>query len=250
MKTHYHCDGKNHKSKHIILGLLLIAAGVFFILKNLGILSPFASSIIFSWQMLLIAIGLTWVANHKRTPGIILIIIGAAYLAPEFFNLPINFHEIFWPSLLILGGILMIFSRGRHFAHRHAYTINNGTDDYLGYGTEDYIDVVLVFSGSERNITSQNFKGGSIVTVFGGSKIDLTHAALADGINYLEVVCAFGGVELYIPSDWNVKIEVISALGGFSDKRMMINPTVDTNKTLIIKGVAAFGGGEIKSAKR
>jgi len=242
MKTHYHCDEKNHRSKHIILGLLLVAAGVFFILKNLGILSPFASGIIFSWQMLLIAIGLTWVANHKRTPGIILIIIGAVYLAPEFFNLPINFFEVFWPSLLILFGILIIFKRGHHFVHRHAYTINNGT--------EDYIDDVLVFSGTERIITSQNFRGGKIVTAFGGSKIDFTHAALADGISYLEVVCAFGGVELYIPSDWNVKIEVISALGGFSDKRIMMNPVVDTSKTLIIKGVAAFGGGEIKSVKR
>ena len=242
MKTHNHCDDKNHKSKHLILGLLLVAAGIFFILKNLGILSPFVSGIIFSWQMLLIAIGLTWVANHKRTPGIILIIIGAAYLAPEFFNLPINFHEIFWPSLLILGGVLIIFKRGHHFAHRHAYTINNGS--------EDYIDDVLVFSGTERNVTSQNFKGGKIVTAFGGSKIDLTNAVLADGINYLEVICAFGGVELYVPSDWNIKIEVISALGGFFDKRYMINVSVNTNKTLVIKGVAAFGGGEIKSVKR
>ena len=242
MKTHNHCDDKNHKSKHLILGLLLVAAGIFFILKNLGILSPFVSGIIFSWQMLLIAIGLTWVANHKRTPGIILIIIGAAYLAPEFFNLPINFHEIFWPSLLILGGVLIIFKRGHHFAHRHAYTINNGG--------EDFIEQILIFSGGERIVTSQDFKGGEIITVFGGSKVDFTNAKLADGINYLEVICVFGGVELRIPSDWNVRIEVISALGGFSDKRMMINPIVDTNKTLVIKGVAAFGGGEIKSVKR
>ncbi len=243
METTNKCENRNHRSKHLILGLLLVAAGVFYILKNVGILSAFASSIIFSWQMLIIAIGLTWLVNHKRTPGIVLIIIGLVYLAPEFFNLPVNFFEIFWPSLLILAGILIIFTRNKHnFAHRHSHTINNGS--------EDYVDDILVFSGTERIITSQNFKGGKIITAFGGSKIDLTNAALADGINYLEVICAFGGVELYVPSDWNVKIEVISALGGFSDKRYMINVTVNTDKTLVIKGVAAFGGGEIKSFKR
>ena len=66
----------------------------------------------------------------------------------------------------------------------------------------------------------------------------------------MEVICAFGGVELFVPSDWNIKIEVISALGGFSDKRYMTNVSVNTEKTLVIKGVAAFGGGEIKSSRR
>ena len=242
METKKCCEHKNHKSKHLVLGIVLVVAGIFFILKNIGLLTPFMSEIIFSWQMLLIVIGLTWLFNHKKTQGLIMMLIGSVYLAPEFFNLPVNFFEIFWPSMLIFGGIYIIFARSRHFAHRHSHNISSGS--------EDYIDDILVFSGTERLITSQNFRGGKIITAFGGSKIDLTNAALAEGSNYLEVICAFGGVELYVPSDWNIKIEVISALGGFSDKRYMTNVSVNTEKTLVIKGVAAFGGGEIKSSRR
>ena len=135
-----------------------------------------------------------------------------------------------------------MFSKRHRYVHKHSYTIINDG--------EDFNDFVFVFSGAERIITSQNYKGGSIVTVFGGAKIDFTNAILADGINYLEIVCAFGGVELIIPSDWNVKIDVTLALGGFVDKRVMNNTVVNTDKTLIIKGVAAFGGGEIKSSKK
>ena len=48
-----------------------------------------------------------------------------------------------------------------------------------------------------------------------------------------------------VPSDWNIKIEAFNIFGGYEMKR---NPDlVDINKTLIIKGVCAFGGGEIKS---
>jgi len=83
-----------------------------------------------------------------------------------------------------------------------------------------------------------------MVAVFGGSKIDLTNATLSSNTNEIEIVVVFGGTELIVPSDWNIRIEVFNIFGGFSDKT---SPSqVDLNKTLIIKGVAVFGGGEIK----
>jgi hypothetical protein len=42
-----------------------------------------------------------------------------------------------------------------------------------------------------------------------------------------------------------VQVEVVSIFGGFSDKRH--SSTIDRDKKLIIKGVAIFGGGEIKT---
>jgi len=97
-------------------------------------------------------------------------------------------------------------------------------------------------------ITTNNFRGGKITALFGGSKIDLTKAQLAPGKNILDVFCMFGGSTLIVPENWNMKIEVTSVLGGFSDKRHIRQDTVkDVGKELIIRGFVMFGGGELKS---
>ena len=63
----------------------------------------------------------------------------------------------------------------------------------------------------------------------------------------LEMICVFGGSTLIVPADWNVKVEMFSIFGGFEDKR--VTGQVDYNKTLILKGVAIFGGGEVKTSR-
>jgi predicted membrane protein len=110
---------------------------------------------------------------------------------------------------------------------------------------DEYFDDVAIFGGIERTVRSENFRGGKIVAIFGGSKVNLNHVTLSPGPNVLEMVCIFGGSTLMIPPDWNVKLEVISIFGGMGDKRPPM--PVDMNKTLIIKGVVLFGGGELKS---
>ncbi|NJK98795.1 MAG: cell wall-active antibiotics response protein [Bacteroidales bacterium] len=83
---------------------------------------------------------------------------------------------------------------------------------------------------------------------FGGSVYDFTESELADGKNVLEVVNIFGGTKFIIPSHWNVHVEVVSIFGGFADKRKAgITLPQNLSKELYIKGVAIFGGGEIKS---
>ena len=111
---------------------------------------------------------------------------------------------------------------------------------------EDFFEDVAVFGGGERKVVTPNFKGGRMVAVFGGSKVDLSHCNIAPGDRpMVEVVSMFGGSGLIVPSDWNVKVEVFNIFGGYVDKR--ISSQVDYNKTLIIKGVTIFGGGEVKS---
>ena len=84
-----------------------------------------------------------------------------------------------------------------------------------------------------------------MIAVFGGSKIDLSRCTLAQGEPMIEMVAVFGGTNLTVPPDWNIKVEVFNIFGGYGDKR--VRGQVDFNKTLLVKGVAIFGGGEIKS---
>lgn len=104
-----------------------------------------------------------------------------------------------------------------------------------------------MFGGSKRRIANQVFKGGELNNIFGGSELDMTQAILNEGENVLEIHCIFGGVGMVVPADWNVRIDVVSIFGGFSDKRTIIKQGADDSKMLIIKGTCIFGGGEIKS---
>jgi len=196
--------------------------------------------------MLLIAIGCMNLFSRKGYfGGLIMILIGFFFLIPEIHFFSFDFTRLFWPILLIAIGLLIIFRRsiGSGMNHKYVHCKNNPTSNGDGY-----IDEVNIFGGSKQQNVSQNFCGGKITAVFGGSELDLSRAKLAEGVNVLDMVCIFGGTVIIVPSDWHVRTEVVSILGGFADKRHNI-PTaaVTRDRELIIKGVTIFGGGEIKS---
>jgi predicted membrane protein len=224
------------KTKSLVFGLFVLGLGFTWLLHNFGIISDRAWDVIFSWQMLVIAMGLINISNDSsRGIGWILVAIGGFFMVSEYYDLPTTFRHVFWPALLILIGLVLIFGTGKVFRRRD-FTISKG---------EDFIEEVAVFGGRERIVNSQAFRGGKIVSVFGGSKIDLTKAELAPGHVEIEIVSIFGGSTLLLPTDWNVKLEVFNIFGGYGDKR--VRGQVDFNKTVTVKGVAIFGGGEIKS---
>ena len=222
--------------KKLMIGVLLVGLGVTWLLHNMGMVSDTVWDVIISWQTLLIAIGLINIANgHGRGFGIILIVVGGFFLLGEFYYIPLTLRKAFWPTLLILGGIFLLFGSQRMFRKRH---LSIGKD-------EDYIEEIAIFGGKSRLITSRAFRGGKIINIFGGLELDLTGANLVGGTCILENVTIFGGSSLIVPSDWNVKLEVFSIFGAYEDKRHIRE--IDLNKTLVIKGVVIFGGGEVKN---
>jgi predicted membrane protein len=226
--------GLKHKS--LAFGIIVLTFGFIWLLRNFGMINDTAWDHIISWQMLLIAIGVINLSNGRgRGFGVILILVGGFFLLSDIYSWPITFTKIFWPSLLILIGLFMLTGSKRFFRRRHL-TIHNG---------EDFIEEINVFSGSDRVVHSKSFTGGKVISVFGGSKLDFTHTILEPGIHEMEVVSVFGGSSLIVPSDWNVKVEIFSIFGAYEDKRVV--GQIDFSKTLILRGVAIFGGGDIKS---
>ena len=233
---------KGFHGKAAALGILVIAAGLLLLARNTGFLDPAVSRIIFSWEMLLIAIGVInifW--RQSFWSGVILIGIGGFFLLVNFYHMPFSTWQLFLPALIILVGLKMIFGTSHLGKRMFKDPIFNNT-----VGNEDFFEDIAVFGGGDRKVVTPNFKGGRMVAAFGGSKVDLTHCNIAPGDRpVIEVVSIFGGTGLLVPSDWNVKVEVFNIFGGYSDKR--IASQVDFNKTLIIKGITIFGGGEVKS---
>jgi predicted membrane protein len=189
--------------------------------------------------MLLIVVGLVMVLGAtEKTAGIIVMAVGGFFMIPMLFRETFHVYNMFWPAIFIIIGIVFIASR------RKGWNIAT-SKGILG---DDYIDYVNVFSGGERQIVSQNFKGGKISAVFGGIDLDLTKSKLAPGRNELEIACVFGGATIIVPDNWYITIEVTPILGGFSDTRKLSpGRTVDPASQLVIKGAVVFGGGEVKS---
>lgn len=234
----------NNKSSTVFFALLVIAAGVLFLLNGLDLIPRDVANVLITWQMLLIVIGLfNLFSRQHRTMGIILLLIGGFFLAGKFYDLHVSFWQVLWPTILIVIGVSILSAHLRKpkYADEEGKLPPTDTD-------ADFIDEVSVFSGSEKTITSKNFRGGKITNIFGGSEINLMHSELSEGRNELEVLYIFGGSSIIVPSDWDVQVDVTAIFGGFSDKRHKANPLVkDSKKRLFVKGMAIFGGGEIKS---
>lgn len=252
MRTHVkiHTDCNNNKSrcssssrKKVTLGLFLVAAGILLILGRSGLIEPKHMEYIFSWQSLLVALGVLFLISNPRSVvfSSILILVGGFFLYSEIVSLPIETRNIFWPIILVLLGLVMIFKRFSHKTPKKTF-------DHVESFSDEYVDKNIVFGGSKTVVTSKNFRGGSISTVFGGCELILTEAGLAEGDNVLNINAVFGGISIVAPRSWDIVIEVDGIMGGFKDDRSFVNPdNIDRSRRLIIKGSAVFGGGEIKN---
>ena len=246
-----HWEGRMDRGQgHVWTGLFLLAIGGIALLKSFGFPVP---AWLFSWQMLLIGIGL-FIGLRKgfRDGGwFVPIIIGGAFLANEYL-LNGELRKHMWPLILIIvGAIFVLRPRNKYFAfdEKKNPPLNAEASipaDEQNYTRDDLIDSTCIFSGYKKVILSKNFKGGEMVCIFGGAEVDLTQADI-NGTAVLDVTAIFGGATLVVPSNWAVKSECMTIFGGISDKRRFTSYNEPTNKTLVLKGTMLFGGMEIKS---
>jgi len=232
-------EKRSTRMQAVVFGIMVIVAGLVLIFNNMGMIEPELKKVLISWQMLLIVAGfINLFGRTSRLLGLILIAVGGFFILPKFMDLPENFTATFWPLIVVIAGLLIVFFSLKRIK-RFGLSEKSKTDEYL--------DDVVVFGGVERSVSSDFFKGGKTVNIFGGSVYNLSQCKLAENTNVLEMVCVFGGTKLIVPNNWNIKMEVSSVLGGFVDKRHIVKDESTSDRILIIKGVGVFGGGEIVS---
>jgi predicted membrane protein len=243
---------RNHRHGHIWTGVLLLLIGAVALLKSYIVPMPVW---LFTWQMLLIVLGLFIGFRHRFQGGawFVLILVGGAFLANDYF-IQGDLRKHIWPVILIAVGILFIFrSRKKSWQSwsekKNAGETGQGNFSSLNdesYSQDDFIDATSIFGGTKKNILSKNFKGGDIVNVFGGTELNLTQADIT-GVVELELTTIFGGTKLIVPSNWSVKSEAVTIFGGIEDKRSLPQITDNPGKVLVLKGTVIFGGIDIKS---
>jgi predicted membrane protein len=241
--------GKTGGNSHVWTGLFLILIGLVAFLR---INNPDFPTWIFSWQMLLIALGLFigFRHNFRRPAWLVLVLVGGIFLYSDLYP-EVELKRYIVPIVLVSIGALIMF-RPKH-SRRCRVEKKNLENNPLNAETmegestaEDYVDSTSIFGGAKKNIISKNFRGGDLVNIFGGTELDLTRADFT-GTAEIELTTIFGGTKLIIPSNWTVRSEAVTLFGGLEDKRNMSTAIDNPAKTLILKGTVIFGGIELKS---
>jgi hypothetical protein len=228
---------ENNNNGRIWGGLIVVVIGVVLLAREMNLNVP---EWLFTWKMLLIGIGLYVGAKHSFKPGgwMIAVLIGIVFIVDDYVY-DFNLKPYLIPIIVIGLGLYLIFKP----KNRSGQLWKENAQNYTS--TDSNWESVSIFGGN-KNIISKDFKGGEMVTIFGGSELNMSQADI-NGVVTLEVIQIFGGTKLIVPANWKVQTsELVSILGGIDDKRPTLT-SVDDSKVLNLKGTSVFGGIDIRS---
>ncbi|MCJ8208756.1 cell wall-active antibiotics response protein [Mucilaginibacter sp. RS28] len=260
------------KGKIFVGMILLLIGGVLLLQQFTYFIIPWW---LWRWPTWLILIGLySGAKNNFRSLGwLIMVAIGGIFLFDDIFP-GIHFRNLVWPAVLILVGFWLI--TGRHkttgclniksrrrkpweadYVVKPEVTSPDGTtsteepvtgdpfDTKYAYG-DDYVNTTSVFGSVNKMILSKDFKGGTVVNVFGGTELNFTQADIKGKV-YIDVTQLFGGIKLFVPPHWQVTSDIAAIFAGIDDKRRNTTIPLDPDKVLVLTGTSIFAGIEIRS---
>ncbi|NCN05911.1 MAG: cell wall-active antibiotics response protein [Spirochaetales bacterium] len=107
---------------------------------------------------------------------------------------------------------------------------------------------VAIFSGTELKGRFKASRHHRALAVFGGVDIDLRDAVIPSEGMTIETAAVFGGIDIFVPPTVNVVTSGFAIFGGFESHDQ--EAEMPGAPTIYIKGVAVFGGVEVKKRKR
>jgi predicted membrane protein len=233
------------KRNNVLAGFLLLVAGGVLLIRQVEY--DLIPRWLFTWPMILIIVGLfVGVQTKFRDFGWLIIFGIGAFFLVDHLSPGYDAGRFIVPVVIIGVGLIVLLSPNKkkwkdkkETAYLEVEAIGSGAPK------ADVLDVTSIFGNVKKTIYSKDFKGGEIVSIFGGAEINLSQADIKGPI-VLEIVQIFGGTKLIVPPHWEIRSETTAILGGIEDKRPPQSVT-SPDKVLILQGTAIFAGIEIKS---
>lgn len=225
------------KISKILWGIALIAIGGTFALNAFGITNI---EVFFDgwWTLFIIVPCFIGIFSEREKTGNIIGLLIGVFLLLCCQNV-LSF-DMFWklaiPAIIVIVGLKMIF--GAIFGDKAIKMLEtsrkNGDDIKVGCAT---------FSGQNLNFDGEQFSGAELTAVFGGVKCDLRQAIIEKDCA-VNATSVFGGIDILVPDNVNVKVNSNSIFGGVSEKNH--RTAVQGAVTIYINATCMFGGVEIK----
>jgi len=223
------------KISSVIWGIVLIAAGALFSLNALNITNI---DIFFDgWWTLFIIVPCTvgLFTEREKTGNIIGIAIGVFLLlcCQDILSFSMLW-KLLVPVIIVIVGLKMVFTGlfGNKANEIIAKIKQDGGETKVGCAT---------FSGCNLNYDGEVFEGAELTAIFGGVKCDLRNAIMEKD-SAIQVSAIFGGIDIFVPENINVKVSSNCIFGGISNKTSVHKDA----PTVYISGICMFGGVEIK----
>lgn len=219
----------------ILWGCVLLFISAVLILNTLGMTSI---NIFFDgWWTLFIIVpcfaGLF--SSNEKTGNIIGLLIGA-FLLLACRNV-LDF-DIVWklivPVIIAVIGIKMIFG---------GIGKDKGFIKSIDENKDNLKTAFAAFSGQDIVFDNEVFRGAELTAIFGGIKLDLRNAVF-EGDTVVNACCIFGGADILLPDNVNIKVNSNSLFGGVDNKK---HPNSRDNiYTVYLNGTCIFGGVGVK----
>ena len=222
--------------KNILWGIVLVIIGVIIGLNTIGITDI---DIFFDgwWTLFIIVpcfIGLF--TNKDKTGNIIGLLVGVILLL-GMQNI-IDFSliwKLLLPSIIVIIGLSLIFK------NTFNSKINSEIKKLNSKNTKDN-EYCATFSGQRIDFPNEEFKGATLNSVFGSITCDLREAKIKEDV-VINASSVFGGIDIIVPDDVNIKIKSNSIFGGVDNKK---KNSEDKKHTIYVNASCLFGGVDIK----
>lgn len=222
--------------KNILWGIILVIIGVIIGLNTIGITDI---DIFFDgwWTLFIIVpcfIGLF--TNKDKTGNIIGLLVGIILLLGMQNIIDFNLiWKFLLPSIIVIIGLSLIFK------NTFNSKINNEIKKLNNKNTKDN-EYWATFSGQRIDIPNEEFKGATLNSVFGSITCDLREAKIKEDV-VINTSSVFGGIDIIVPDDVNIKIKSNSIFGGVNNKK---KNNEDNKYTIYVNASCLFGGVDIK----
>ena len=222
--------------KNILWGIILVIIGVIIGLNTIGITDI---DIFFDgwWTLVIIVpcfIGLF--TNKDKTGNIIGLLVGVILLLGMQNIIDFNLiWKLLLPSIIVIIGLSLIFK------NTFNSKINSEIKKLNSKDTKDN-EYWATFSGQRIDIPNEEFKGATLNSVFGSITCDLREAKIKEDV-VINASSVFGGIDIIVPDDVNIKIKSNSIFGGVNNKK---KNNEDKKYTIYVNASCLFGGVDIK----
>lgn len=213
--------------------------GLIFIIAGIGIAGDMAGAwdfwqVIKGWWTLIFIVPalLSMVEQGLRIGNAIGLFLGVALFACSRGFLPWELlYRLMVPVVIMLIGLVMVLKNLFHLGLGKVKVPNSMRSEEL-----------VVFSGKNLLVTDE-FYGMDADAVFGGLTVDLRRAKISEDIS-IDAMAVFGGVDLLLPENVEVKISDTSLFGGCTNSRN--NNAGNGDPIVYVNAIALFGGVEVK----